>query len=176
MSGIHLSTANLKTSVAAVLSYLDGDEAEAITLALEQPGTVFLMDDRHGTVEARKRGLELVGTLAVLDRAAARGWSICRRCLGGCARAHFHTCRPMGKISADRRKMRSARLRVSKERHTDCGRTEACPWVFPRPRPTKTVVITTQSVSGPSIISSTLASLVPSRSGRRSSDSANRRN
>jgi predicted nucleic acid-binding protein len=60
--------------VAVVLSYLDGGEAEAITLALEQPGTLLLMDDRHGTVEARKQGLEVVGTLAVLDRAAARGW------------------------------------------------------------------------------------------------------
>ncbi len=57
-----------------MLSYLDGGEAEAITLALEQPGTLLLMDDRHGTVEARKRGLEVVRTLAVLDRAAARGW------------------------------------------------------------------------------------------------------
>ena len=70
-----LKVVNLKTpAVAAVLSYLDGGEAEAITLALEQPGTLLLMDDRHGTVEARKRGLEVVGTLAVLDRAAARGW------------------------------------------------------------------------------------------------------
>jgi len=67
-----LKVVNLKTSVAAVLSYLDGGEAEAI--ALEQPGTLLLMDDRHGTVEARKRGLEVVGTLAVLDRAAAHGW------------------------------------------------------------------------------------------------------
>src|SRR5215470_14860244 len=67
-----LKVVNLKTSVAAVLSYLDGGEAEAI--ALEQPGTLRLMDDRHGTVEARKRGLEVVGTLAVLDRAAAHGW------------------------------------------------------------------------------------------------------
>jgi len=56
-----LKVVNLKTSVAAVLSYLDSGEAEAITLALEKPGTLLLMDDRHGTVEARKRGLEVVG-------------------------------------------------------------------------------------------------------------------
>ena len=60
--------------MAAGPSYLADGEAEAITLGLEQPGTLLLMDDRHGTVEARKRGLEVVGTLAVLDRAAARGW------------------------------------------------------------------------------------------------------
>ena len=69
-----LKVVNLTTSLATVLSYLDGGEAEAITLALEQPGTLLLMDDRHGTVEARKRGLEVVGTLAVLDGAAASGW------------------------------------------------------------------------------------------------------
>ena len=69
-----LKVVNLRTSVAAALSYLDIGEAEAITLALEQPGTLLLMDDRHGAVEARKQGLEVVGTLAVLDRAAAHGW------------------------------------------------------------------------------------------------------
>jgi predicted nucleic acid-binding protein len=47
---------------------------EAISLAFEQSGTLLLMDDRHGVLEARKRGLEVVGTLAVLDSAAARGW------------------------------------------------------------------------------------------------------
>jgi len=31
------------------------------------------MDNQDGTREARQRGLEVVGTLAVLDRAAARG-------------------------------------------------------------------------------------------------------
>jgi predicted nucleic acid-binding protein len=33
-----------------------------------------MMDNRHGTLEARKRGLEVVGALALLDRAAAGGW------------------------------------------------------------------------------------------------------
>src|SRR5437660_6319946 len=66
-----LKVVSLKTSVAAVLSYLDGGEAEAITLALEQPGTLLLMDDRQATVEARKRELEVVGTLAVLDRGSS---------------------------------------------------------------------------------------------------------
>lgn len=69
-----LKVVNLKTSVAPALSYLDVGEAEAITLALEQPEALLLMDDQHGVLEARKRGLEVVGTLAVLDRAAACGW------------------------------------------------------------------------------------------------------
>lgn len=71
---VWLKVVNLKTTVAPALSYLDVGEAEAITLALEQPGTLLLMDDRHGALEARKRGLEVVGTLAVLDSAAARDW------------------------------------------------------------------------------------------------------
>ena len=56
-----LKVVNLKTSVAAGPSCLADGEAEAITLALEQPGTLLLMDDRHGTVDARKPGLEVVG-------------------------------------------------------------------------------------------------------------------
>jgi predicted nucleic acid-binding protein len=56
-----LKVVNLKTSVAAEPSYLDDGEAEAMTLALEQPGTLLLMDDRHGTVDAGKPGLEVVG-------------------------------------------------------------------------------------------------------------------
>lgn len=63
-----LKVVNPKTSVAPALSYLDGGEAEAITLALEQHGTLLLMDDRHGAREARNLELEVVGTLAVLAR------------------------------------------------------------------------------------------------------------
>ncbi len=39
-----LKVVNLKTSVVA-LSHLDDGEAEAIALALEQPGTLLLMDE-----------------------------------------------------------------------------------------------------------------------------------
>lgn len=42
-----LKVVNLKISVDTALSNLDVGEAEAITLALEQPGTLLLMDDRH---------------------------------------------------------------------------------------------------------------------------------
>jgi hypothetical protein len=59
-----------------------------------------------------------------------------------------HTCRPMGKISAETRKDAIGSTYVSRERHADLGWTEACPWVPPRPRPAETVVITSQSVRG----------------------------
>lgn len=53
---------------------LDAGEREVIALGLDRPGSLVLMDDRSGTSEAVKRGLNVVGTLALLDRAASRGW------------------------------------------------------------------------------------------------------
>src|SRR6266849_10752754 len=55
------------------LSHLDAGERDAIALATEQ-ASVLLMDERDGTAVARARGLKVVGTLAVLDVAAAHGW------------------------------------------------------------------------------------------------------
>jgi predicted nucleic acid-binding protein len=52
---------------------LDAGECEVIALGLGRPGSLVLMDDRSGTSEAVKRGLNVVGTLALLDRAASRG-------------------------------------------------------------------------------------------------------
>lgn len=49
-------------------------ECEVISLGLARPGSLVLMDDRSGVSEAIKRGLNVVGTLALLDRAASRGW------------------------------------------------------------------------------------------------------
>lgn len=69
-----LMVTKLKSSVVPGISYLHAGEREVIALALEQSKTVLLMDDRHGTREARRRGLQAIGTLAVLDRAAAGGW------------------------------------------------------------------------------------------------------
>jgi len=53
--------------------YLGPGEAEVISLGLEKHANLLLMDDQDGAREARQRGLEVIGTLAVLDRAAARG-------------------------------------------------------------------------------------------------------
>lgn len=44
-----------------------------IGLALARPGSVVLMDDRDGVLEALRRGLNAIGTLAFLDRVALRG-------------------------------------------------------------------------------------------------------
>jgi predicted nucleic acid-binding protein len=69
-----LKVANLQSAVIPELSSLHSGEREVITLALEQPDLLILMDDRRGTVEARRRGLNVIGTLAALDEAANRGW------------------------------------------------------------------------------------------------------
>lgn len=48
---------------------LSTGESEVIALGLDRPGSLVLMDDRSGTSEAVKRGRNVVGTLALLDRA-----------------------------------------------------------------------------------------------------------
>ena len=56
------------------LSHLDEGETQAIALALEHRADLLLLDERDGTAAARDRGLTVMGTLGVLDRAAALGW------------------------------------------------------------------------------------------------------
>jgi len=54
------------------LARLDAGEAAAITLALSLRAELVLMDDRAGVAAARARGLDVIGTVGVLDRAATR--------------------------------------------------------------------------------------------------------
>jgi predicted nucleic acid-binding protein len=56
------------------LANLDTGERDSILLAIEQRATLLLMDERDGAAAARGRNLVVVGTLGVLDIAAARGW------------------------------------------------------------------------------------------------------
>ncbi|HKV64490.1 MAG TPA: hypothetical protein VJO16_21470 [Candidatus Acidoferrum sp.] len=56
------------------LMHLDVGERDAIALAAEQQASLLLMDERDGAAAARARNLRVIGTLAVLDIAAARGW------------------------------------------------------------------------------------------------------
>lgn len=57
----------------ADLRALDAGERAAIALAVEMRPDLVLIDDRAGVVAARARGLEVTGTLGLLDRAARRG-------------------------------------------------------------------------------------------------------
>ncbi len=64
----------LSSPVRQSLSHLHPGESEVITLAMEYSQAIVLMDDRVAVVEARSRELEVIGTLAILDRAAAKGF------------------------------------------------------------------------------------------------------
>lgn len=52
---------------------LGAGESEAIALALELQADALLLDDKKARQEARRRGLKVTGTLAVLATAAGRG-------------------------------------------------------------------------------------------------------
>jgi Predicted nucleic acid-binding protein, contains PIN domain len=52
---------------------LGAGEREAIILAEESNADAFLTDDLEGREEATHRGLEVTGTLGLLERAALRG-------------------------------------------------------------------------------------------------------
>lgn len=60
-------------SVPAELESLDHGEAEAIALALATKADLVLLDERKGRRAAQERNLNVVGTIGVLDTAAARG-------------------------------------------------------------------------------------------------------
>jgi predicted nucleic acid-binding protein len=64
----------LREPAGSSLSHLDAGEQDAIALAAEQHASLLLMDERDGVIAARDRSLKVIGTLAVLDIAAARGW------------------------------------------------------------------------------------------------------
>jgi predicted nucleic acid-binding protein len=62
-------TGGLTTADPALLN-LDEGEREAIGVAEALDADLLLMDERDGVRVARKRGLTVVGTLGILDRAA----------------------------------------------------------------------------------------------------------
>src|SRR5258708_5816483 len=55
------------------LAFLDPGEREAIQLAQEQTAGLLLIDEHKGRIEARRRGLNVTGTLGVLLAAAELG-------------------------------------------------------------------------------------------------------
>lgn len=55
------------------LRKLDAGEAAAIAPALTLPAELVLMDERTGVAAARARGINVIGTIGVLDQAARAG-------------------------------------------------------------------------------------------------------
>jgi|SRR5579864_814391 len=64
----------LRAPADSSLMHLDDGERDAIALAEEQQVALLLMDERDGAAAARARNLKVIGTLGVLDIAAAHGW------------------------------------------------------------------------------------------------------
>ena len=72
------------------LASLDDGERAAITLAAEIKADLLLMDDRAGVAAARAQGIEVTGTLGVLDRAAQRGLVELPAALAALRATNFH--------------------------------------------------------------------------------------
>jgi predicted nucleic acid-binding protein len=78
---LEIVSTNARPSENSHLSVLGAGERAAIELALDERADLVLMDDREAVEEARRVGLTVVGTLGVLDLAAARGLTNLRTAL-----------------------------------------------------------------------------------------------
>ena len=74
----------------AGLASLDEGERAAIALAAAIKADLLLMDDRAGVAAARAQGIEVTGTLGVLDRAARRGLVELPAALAALRATNFH--------------------------------------------------------------------------------------
>ena len=54
------------------LDFLDAGEREAIVLAQQTPGSLLIIDDKDGRMEASLRGITITGLLGVIRDAAVR--------------------------------------------------------------------------------------------------------
>jgi predicted nucleic acid-binding protein len=68
-----LAVCSAPTSDDRAFPRLDPGERAAIDLALVLPAHLLLIDDRAGATAATASGLNTVGTIGLLDRAASRG-------------------------------------------------------------------------------------------------------
>jgi len=70
---IHVEEMHRKRLALLFKEFVDDGEAEAITLALEINADILLADDREARSLAKKLGLQVMGTLAVIALAKYRG-------------------------------------------------------------------------------------------------------
>lgn len=75
---------------AAVAANLDRGEAEAICLAEELRSDWILIDETAGRAEARRRGLQTIGTLGILRNAHELNMLDLRNALGKLKQIGFH--------------------------------------------------------------------------------------
>jgi len=74
----------------ADLRLLDAGERAAIALATELRPDFVLIDERAGVAAARARGLEVTGTLGLLERAARRGLTDLPTAVAALRATNFH--------------------------------------------------------------------------------------
>lgn len=74
----------------ADLRLLDAGERAAIALATEIRADFVLIDERAGVAVARARGLEVTGTLGLLERAAQRGLTNLPAAFAALKATNFH--------------------------------------------------------------------------------------
>ncbi|MFO8110111.1 MAG: DUF3368 domain-containing protein [Thermoplasmata archaeon] len=70
---IKVKTVENNTAKEILMEYLDEGESEAILLAKEMDADLLLIDDLAGRRTARTHGIDVIGTLGILDRAAKEG-------------------------------------------------------------------------------------------------------
>lgn len=75
------------------LSTLDQGEQATITLAQTLQADLVIIDERLGRQTARDRQLSVIGTLGILDEAAARGWINLREALAQLQQTNFRVSR-----------------------------------------------------------------------------------
>jgi len=75
---------------AADLQHLDAGERAAIALATEMHPDLVLIDERAGVAAARARGLEVTGTLGLLERAAHHGLTDLPTAFAALKATNFH--------------------------------------------------------------------------------------
>lgn len=69
-----LEVVPLRNPADSALMHLDAGERDTIALAAELQASLLLMDERDGADAARACNLKVIGTLGILDVAAAHGW------------------------------------------------------------------------------------------------------
>jgi predicted nucleic acid-binding protein len=63
----------INPSIVAALHELGRGEAEAVALAVENPGSLLILDERRGRLAAMNLGVNIIGTLGVLLVAKRKG-------------------------------------------------------------------------------------------------------
>jgi len=69
--GVRMTTPRLPAALAAL--HLDAGEAAVLAVALDNPGSLAIIDDSAGRAAAREVGVRVMGTVGVLLRAKEKG-------------------------------------------------------------------------------------------------------